>query len=420
MAFFDEIKVDRLALSQIKKAIEPRLQGLAAALAEGVEKDSLHSQVAVAMGVKEDHPSVQVARMNLIGGLRSTGYQVTGGRGGGKLYQIVGFSEEKTEKASIEDAAAEVRAPFEWLCQHELLAETPATIARLDSEYAQRPHESLMHSSNWMHLWAYRGAGRNKLWLVELDDSLNIVVQKFVNRPKLSIIWVGGPLEGSVRLAERLAPSSLGAMSITGMELNRVDELKALHPKGSVDNRSTAIYNLKDFVENPDKYLNKRSRSTLKARLKDTELVVNPGTGAQRAVIDVWRKGNQDRHRQLAINRDFMAVDSIAEGKITTGGRREDHWVAHHLVYRVPNRSDAVMLANEKSLNYADMPGGKYGMSDWNQMTMAKLLVDQGINYMQSGGLDGGGVGLPDKKKKYAESFVDEPSFILDLPRAQY
>lgn len=423
MAFFDEEVRDMMSDSIIRQHIVDPFKHLSKLLVAGIERLDLQAEIAKAMGLDPDQAQATVARMNLVAHLRMAGYEVVGGRRGGKVYQITGHAPlDATPKKGLEAASTEVKEAYNWLCRFPALHETREDIKLIDLLFASntRDTDEIAHSRNWLYLWAYMVAGQNTLRMVEHAGAVCLVFQKHKNRPRLSIIWLSGDAAGVVSLAERLAPVSVSTITVTGMPDRRTKELLELRPKSKVSRRRCAIYDLRDFVENTDKYLNKRARTTLRARFRDTEFVVNPGKGAQNSVIDAWKIENEAKHRQLAIRRDYTAVESIAENKITTGGRREGEWVAHHLVYRVPGHPNAVMLANEKSLNYDTGNGGKPGMSNWNQYTLSAYLVSTGIQFMQSGGIDGGGVGLADKKKKFACDFVDEPTVYLDFPKGEY
>lgn len=424
MPFFEAEKVDPLSIPEVSKKVASELKSLVPSLLSGLEKTELDAKVAEALSVPVDDQRVVVARMNLIGGLRVAGYEVTGGRSGGTKYQIVGEKAPAPPKKTIDEAPEPIRKLWsEFVQKTHTLEDIVEDVSTVDAEFAKRSASELLHTANWMYLWAYLGAQKNALHLMNFRDCTCVVQQKHKSRPRLAVHYLSGSPKDALSLAVRLAKISVSGMSVTGMSRDTlpawVDALSAMELKASTSMRKTAVYDLTDFADNPRKYLGKRGASQLRARVRDTTLDSSPSVAAQLAVIETWRKANEAKHRQLAIKRDFAAVESCAD-KIVIGGMRDGYPVAHHLVYRLPNRSDAVMLANEKSLNYTETPGGKPGVSDWNQFMLATRCKELGIRWMNSGGIDGGGAGLSAKKEKYAHEIIEEPTLHLKLERADY
>lgn len=382
-------------------------------LGTGYSRDDLEQALADWLSVSVTDPRISIARMNLVGGLRSWGYVVSGGRHGGDLYRIESWS-KKTESTPVSEWVGPARDAVEWV--HGLVPLTEEMWPLVRSWLSLRSPDEVLHENCWLYPWAYERA-RGDAWYFSEGSNAALIIQRFVNQPKFKIFSLFGSADWLADLAKQISIGSTRHVQIVHVTGDQTIELKKIDRNGSTAQREEAIYDLVDIGEHPDKYLNKRAMTTFRAREKDTTFYECSSVEEQQYVIKTWQTLNEHRHRQLAISRDFIAATIDYPLKITFGGQREGAPVIHHLFDPLANAPVVVSLINEKALNYKQfsdgttVPGGTYGLSDFNQIEACRLLAAKGFRFIQSGGIDGGGVGLPDKKKKYATAFARSFTF---------
>lgn len=386
----------------------------------GISQVNLEVSLVHLMGYPFGDPRITTARMNFVGSLRSWGFVVSGGRKGGSFYRIEGWA-EKVAKPDISQWVGLSKETYEWVRTFQPFKDDRASYDRFKLFVSQRSHSDIKHENCFLYLWAYE-LTKSQGWFFSPGWMFGgcVVIQKFYNYPQFKIFNLFSQPGELLSLAERLAPASTRPVRIINIPEDQINEYRRLHPQGSWSHREEGIYDVVDIAEHPDKYLNKRAMTTLRAREKDTTFLGGMPRIHQHQIVDTWKSFNEPKHRQLAITRDHRAIDSMCSSKITFGGYREGQPVIHHLFDILANNPEVVSLMNEKSLNYSDMPGGKPGLSDYNQVMTCRALAERGIKYIQSGGLDGGGIGLPDKKKKYTCQLVFSHTFFTAFPISTY
>lgn len=410
-----------LSRENLSKAVDPDLLDLAESLVTvGQTAPELDLAIAQIRSLDPSSEAPSIGRMNLIGGLRASGYVVSGGRGGGKIYQILGW-EKKRVRVYLDLWEGLPRATHVWLNTLPSLEVKSSTKVR---EYlSDRYKEERLHENCFLYPYAYEGA-RAHGWLLEEHGYACIIFRRFYNYPQLRIFLLFGPPTWALRTAKFISPGSLKPVQIINLPPSELDLMKKFHPEGSVLGREEGVYDLKDISENPYNYISKRGRTALRARGRDTILLRNNDTESAHFVVDTWQNFNESKHRQLSITRDHIAIDSLITERIMFQGYRtvdgETYPVTHHLFEPLPNCPDTVSLMNEKSLNYSTMPGGVPGLSDFNQIESARRLTEMGFRYEQSGGLDGGGVGLEAKKRKFSCKIEKSYTFYTTFPVSEY
>jgi len=372
----------------------------------GMTTEELDTRISEIIDEQVDSAATATARMNFIGGLRACGWIITGGRHGGTIYKVVNWKEKK-DKVPVQDWEGEPKEIYDWV--HTLRPFTVMSYNLWETYTAMRDPKEQVHENSFLVFWAYLIARNKGFWFIE-DGNVVIIRQKFVNRPIFDILCVNRPdPEWLIQLAFKLGKSSIRSPQIINVSGDQIHQIHPHHPEGNWGKRSEAIYDLNRIACHPEQYLNKRAMSQFRARQRDTTFVLEPPVEDQMAVIEAWKIRNEYKHRQLAIGRDRIAVNTEVPKKIVYGGNRKGVPVIHHLFHPLANRDDTVALLNEKSLNYSTnrdgspLRGGKAGLSDFNQIMACRELARMGFKFMQSGGIDGGGVGLPAKKMKYSK-----------------
>lgn len=414
---------DKMSLESIEKAIGSRYADLGRHLRdEGMTKGMIIGWLSVEHQTDPKDPSLDVMQMNIIGSLRANGYIVSGGRRGGKLYKIQGWK-EKEEKIPVEDWEGESRQAYDWVQNLPPLTERSWDTVRawLGTRDPKRLHEN-----SWVYIWAYEGA-RNEKWFWSSKGSALIIFQKFVNRPRFRIFNLNAEPVVALAIASLLSKASCARVPIINIEDRFESEFRQLHPDGEVLKRTEAIYDTQHISKHPEEYWSKKSWKTVRSRINDTSFVVDQPPEDREYVIQTWKDLNEIRHRQLAITRDFIAA-ALTDYPLSTsyGAVRDGHPVGHVLVDPVVGFGDTVMLSNEKGLNYRtfpdgrEVPGGRSGTSDFMQYHVCDHLADSGIGYIQSGDVDGGGIGLRPKKMKFACDVTHSRTFVTKFTLSEY
>jgi len=412
---------DPLSRENLSQAVDSDFLNLAEHLVqEGMTATQLDFMIAGIRSLDLSSEAPSIARMNFIGGLRGAGYQVSGGRGGGKFYQILGWEKKKT-RIYFDLWEGNSRSVHIWLSTLLVVDVRDSSIVR---EYlAKRDLDERLHENCFLYPFAYEGA-RAKGFFFSEDGYACIIFRRFYNYPQLRIFLLYGPSWWALKLAEMISFGSLKPVQIINLPPQEVFETQSLHPQGSILAREEGIYDLKDIAENPNKYISKRGRTAFRARSRDTIFLRNNDAQSAHSIVNTWQMYNESKHRQLSITRDRIAIDSLIPERIMFQGYRtiegKSYPVIHHLFEPLPNCPDTVSLMNEKSLNYSYMPGGIPGLSDFNQIESARRLTEMGFRYEQSGGLDGGGVGLEAKKRKFSCEIVKSYTFYTTYPVSEY
>jgi len=410
-------------VKMVERALDREFHSLIPQLLSGISKEDLEAKIAEIKGFTATDPRLEITRMNLIGGLRSWGFEISGGRKGRSLpYQILDWHEKET-KPTVDTWTGESKEVVDWV--HSLLPlRDYFEIVKLYQSF-RGDYEEEFHENCFLYPYAYEAA-QDQAWIYFEGSEAALIFQRFKNLPRFRIFDLCASPETLLSLAFTISHGSTRPVPIINCQTKNHGAFKSLHPAGSWGQRHQAIYDVVDIAEHPDKYLNKRALETLRSRERDTAFYENPSQEEQLYVIDTWKRLNEGRHRQLAIERDRVAVRADYPDKIVFGGSREGHPVLHHLFDPLSNKPDTVALINEKSLNYGKfpdgepVPGGKYGLSDLNQILACRALAQKGFRYIQSGGLDGGGFGLEDKKMKYACRTVASQTFYTDYPLSDF
>jgi hypothetical protein len=406
-----------MLLDEVIKAVgNPEYNDLLQALCNGLTRVQLEFKISLIKNWSMNDPRLSIERMNLIGGLRAHGFEVSGGRGGGKIYRILGYAEIE-EKISSDRWTGKPRETLDWV--HSLLLVTPDSANLIRTFLSFRDPLERLHENCFLYPFGYEGA-KADLYLYREGASAALIIERFKTSPQLKVFCLHGSVDWYLNLACKLAPGSTRPVRLINLPPALTPDVKKLHPSGSFLTRTEAIYDLEDIAKYPHKYLNSRAMTTLRARERDTVFSEDYRPEPALEIIAKWQSYNEPKHRQLAITRDRIAVVTDSPGKIQYLGVRGGIPVAHHLFESLPNSPDTVSLMNEKALNYSAIEGGRPGLSDFNQIMSARALVEKGFRFEQSGGIDGGGVGLPTKKKKYACDFVNSYTFYTTFPISEF
>lgn len=392
-------------------------------LVTGLDKTKLEETVALCLHLPIEDARVSTARMNLVGGLRAAGYLVEGGRKGGSVYKVVGF-EEKRYRPPVDQWTGTPKEVYDWV-HTELSPLNDNGWRTINPDLAKRDASETLHENSWMYIWCYEAAN-DLAWYVFDDQSKSsaIVLQKHRNVPRFRLFELYATPQWLLQMAEYLAQGSTHPVSIVNTRLESTNEFKRLHRSGTWGRRTEALYDVRSIALETKKYLNDRAMTTLRKRMREHSFLAysEPMSPFEKSdqlqLIETWKKLNESKHRQLAIERDRKAIRIDYPGRITFGVKTLDgQLTAHHMFDRLANRPQIVMLMNEKSLNYnhfedgTPVPGGAYGMSILNQIWACTALAEMGVTHVQSGGIDGGGVGLPAHKKQFASSFIESRTF---------
>lgn len=389
----------------LEKLIHPDLIPM---LERGAIKAELHTALAEIIGADMDSAEVDVARMNTIGTLRAWGYKVEGGRGGGKIYKIVGW-EPTAEYRGAEDWDGEEAEMLAWIRGYKK-PDWDIVAAKMLSGTLDPFHTRCAE-----YIRCYELAKGNQAY--DFGDLL--VLQKFISMPRFRIYDLCSTPEELYWTAEKISKASLGTVEIRGIGLDQAKELKKLDPKGSISRRAEAVYDVEHIAEAPGDYLNKRAMQTLR-KLNREMSFYNVGAETMKKdgkrVIENWRDTNERKMRQLAITRDYTSLDCRATFNFI--GYRGEYPVCINILDRLPARGEYVALITEKSLNYSRMPGGHPGISDYNIVHACSIMASHGVKYFNAGGYDGGGYGLADHKKTWSSPELDVESitFTTSLP----
>ncbi len=385
------------------------------ALLNGVSKADLEALL-VDEGETLTPAEIDIRRMNAVGSLRAFGYVIPRMRG---HYQITGF-EEKREIIPASEWTGRPRAVLEWLCSCQTVLEED--LPRVQRKLAGLPLVHTAHENCSGYLWCYELA-RDTGYFIENEYGSCIAIQKFITAPRLRIFNTGMDAEGLLLLAKTLSLASLQAVGILNLPLEFAQDLKKLDPKGYINKRQEAIYSTWEISEHPERFLNKRALTQLRKNQRDTYLVEldhrdteisRKAKNLQHEVVDIWKQHLERRHRQLAITRDYIAIEMGLD--LSYVGMREGISVSSNVLDQLPNRPDVAADLMNKARSYSEMKGGRPGTSDWALHEVCKKLLSRGVEWYQAGSFLGGGEGLEAHKKRYCHHEIAACSFVTSFP----
>lgn len=425
--------MDRLSIDYVVSQVQVP-ETVARALLDGVSQDKLEDLLVEAYGLVAGSPQVSITRMNTVGGLRAMGYEVNGGRKGrGQPYQIVGFK-EKTYPPSADKWTGQARARLEWV--HSLpriTLESESIVRQALSNRTDRVHEN-----SWLYIWCYELA-KDQGFLYERDGQYCIVMQRFENYPRFRVFNLNMRPTMLLGVARAVAEASCRSVQILNVLDGTQAEYRKTNPGGSWGKRLEAVYDAYDIASDPRKYFGKRGLEMIKSQDREMSYVV-PETlincypaamiGYQEQIIAEWRRINEPKQRQLAITRDFVAVKTQSDRKIELVGMRNmirgltsvtpanprSEPACMHILDRSDSVPDMANQIVEKSLNYRDQLGGRPGTADWNLFKTCEFLTFGGVRWLNAGGVDGGGAGLPAHKAKFTDHQVTSYAYYTMYP----
>lgn len=332
----------------------------------------------------------EIRRMNFVGGLRSFGFVIEGGRRGGQLYKLIGF-EEKGPEETIADWHPEDLAALDFV--------RSVPVQDQDWQYLEGKLELGIkkgvippdaHEASFLQLFSYDlGASHTRgFW----HSWKGIVVQRFSTRPRFRIRPFTMSLQAVVNLARGLGKLSYAPVRVDGITETFARQLRAA-AGGGVSKYREAIYDVKKIANVDPGLFNSRSRSSLRKFDRECVFVeVAGGTEAVEHVIAEWRRIVEPKQRQLSITRDYTAA-RISVPKMILLGLRDDMPVCSHILGFIPGVPMATQIV-EKSLNYSSQIGGKAGTADWNLVKTCQFLRERGFSEFNVGHISGGTDGL--------------------------
>jgi len=411
-------------ISELRYLLEKDLKDshhLIETLLKGVSRDDLEKLLASDLKTDLQDPRVSIARMNLIGGLRASGYQVSGGRSDrSSPYQVLHWAPPKSI-LSVSEWPEDLQEVVSFI--RSLPRVNDDRRALIHSRMSLRDPSYIAHENSVGYLYCYELA-RDQGFLYQFpDQTFGVIIQRFENLPRYRLFC----LEDTnpvylLRLSSLLSRVSLVSVSILNISLETSEELKKLDHQGSISRRREAIYSTFYLSKSPEKYLNKRAMSQLRKNDRSTFLVEDSDWSLRPAfdyVIQTWKNHLEDRHRQLAITRDFVANQGPYSLRYLGVRNPPDDAlektlpspVSAYILDPLANRPDIAADLMNKSLNYSAMPFGQPGTADWLLVRVSEQLFNRGIHWLQAGGFDGGGAGLPAHKERFAEATFSSLSF---------
>lgn len=329
-----------------------------------------------------------VRRMNVIGGLRSIGFVVLGGRQGRHLpYRIIGYEKK-------------VSTPREviWSSDEQELLEWIDNLKKVDgSDYkgisemlSRRDPDEDCHENDWLFLWSYELIGNSSTRVIGYlyrEGNSGCVIRRASS--KFSIIDLNMTVESLDRLIRQLSRISLGPVTVRNLQWKSLPNLIARH-KGSTTRGHQTIYNLQEIVDNPREFLGKQSWKQVRRNLREIDFSPVrwdlPDVHDQTQIIDQWRDLREASQRQLAVGRDYVCSSTTTyPGKISLIGYREAIPCSYRVLDRLANNPEIAADLVEKSLNYSTVPGGKSGTSDASLYWTSEHLLSFGVKWINGG-----------------------------------
>lgn len=387
---------------------------LAEALLAGKTKEELELLLEENAGMTRQ--VLEIKRMNLIGGLRAEGFKVTGGRKGGKVYQIVDWAEPTGPERTIDNFNDRQRAMLEHIeARPRLSIDQKSIDAALPLLDAQRVDiHPLAHERSLLSILCYDISG-NDAYVYTGLSGVSIIVRKFKRTPAFRVIPISMGYTECIDLIEWL-----NLISFKPTKLMYIPDTWATHLKddwpGCVIERATeAIYDVERFATDPKSLWHGDDDRKRRKQDELTQFVQLEWGGETLAgtIIDEWRKVNEEKQRQLAIRRDYHSVIIQLPTKKTFIGLRENLPVCLSVVDKIG--PDVYAEITEKSLNYASQPGGRSGTTDYTLWKTCVMLHEEGIRWLSYGHIHGGEAGLTQKKTRMAEQLITVASATFPL-----
>lgn len=387
---FDTI-VRRVGIPQFAGIIRNLLQ-------VGYAGDVLDLAIQNALETSAD--KANVARLNLVGGLRGLGYLVSGGRGGGgPFYKIYGW-QQPPEPATTASWTPETQAKLA-----EIRNLPRITDAQEDWFYLHTyPRGDDTHENSWLYFRTYEMGGRNEAFVYEGSRGAAIVIQKFRDSPRFNILQLDCDPQSLAKLAVNLGEVSCAPVKIVNPRSTDLRGLARYLPRGRQVKYTQAIYDVTEIADTPETFWRHKTIRNMKSALSDTEFIAieDGAVELQTTVINEWRKVNEPKQRQLAVRRDYIAAQVTSDKKIVVLGLRDRSTpVSVNVFDRIIGRP-VVSHIVEKALNYSAMPGGRSGTSDLGMWQSCIHLSKLGVRYINGGMIDGGTNGLAEHKKHLA------------------
>lgn len=353
--------------------------------------------VAQDLRVAPDTPQAEVARMNIVGALRSVGYKVSGGRGGGKFYKVLSWTEPKPS-TTVDEWDPKRRSILDWVHRGEqVTTKHRDVINRLLAGRGDRRHDW-----SFGFIWAYELA-RDTGYLCEVDGGLVLVVQRFQSRPRFRIVYLGNSLQQLEKTAHYLAPASYMNVQIRGLPSDLASQWA-----GEVWKRQQAVVELGPIVSDPRTVYSKRTCELIRQNWREVDYwdAGSNDVADMHAVLEKWRMLNEAKHRQPALTRDRVCFDNVELYPFAFIGRRQGVPVTTTVWDRLPGDPKCATLMVEKSLNYSTIEGGHSGTSDASMYYAFVRMYQQGIKFVNLGTYEGGGIGLPQHKQRLSRGGV--------------
>lgn len=352
----------------------------------------------------------EVRRMNIIGGLRGLGYDVTGGRKGrNQPYQIVGWN-EKVSSPGIDAWSQEDRETYNWVHSLDEI-QTPFDISTMINQLGLEDRQQ-RHENSALQIWSYEMSGNQAFRYQDADGNEGLIIQKFREKPVFRIIPISLPASSIVPLVEKLGRISYRPITIINTRPSDLPIFKS-ELGGRINKSEQAIYNVSDIAS-----FKGRSPKSIKniKRLGDRCVV----QGVEwiedyhlENVISAWRAIVEARQRQLSIVRDYRAIHARLSSKITTVGVRHYHPVSFQILDWMPGTSMAAQIV-EKALNFRSQLEGEPGTSDFSLWRTCQILESLGIEEINAGMIEGGTKGLEEHKRRLMIRSIISTSFTAE------
>lgn len=372
------------------------------ALVNGIHVDEFKSMIATSyLGTAE---SQQVYRMNLIGSLRSDGFIVSGGRGGGDIYKVTDWVKVEAKKIEWSTEQMEVLNWYEDLPD---LEEDNASSIRARLGY--RTLTDLRHENTWMYIWGYELVGnrsqRAQGKLYRGAEGWCVIKRTFVDRPRFTIIDINSTAVEIDRIARKLALCSLAPIKVINPDLPTVPILAQTMPF-VMEQVAQPVYDLERIANEPEMLLSRQSWKTARKMLREIEFTHPPFDMPIHHHVDlivgIWRKEREGTQARPAIQRDYAIGElTTFPQKIQVLGFHGPFTVSYRCLERLANNTYVASDLVEKSFNKSSMPGGHSGISDASLVHTARYLLGMGIKYINGGESASVGPLLTRYKHKY-------------------
>lgn len=406
---------------------------------QGLSKEQFH-QMLREIRPNANESTIDLLRMNTVGGLRSYGFLIQGGRKGRTLpYRIIGF-QEPAVKETTDNWSPEDRFTYDsWIsCRPEFDPNTTeawlelALTSTLEMDYTSgmpgRPVECnpvLPSMSKWFensygNLSSYKIQERVVLIEGSIFPGRAVIVQKNRTRPKFTIINYGMQFHEIFQMATDLGRISYGNVIIENVAPEELPMYReAFRNRGDMPNPE-AMYDCAKMVWDPSTKFGSRAASYVRKYDRECVWIETEQTHQLLSdVVTVWKDSLEDRHRRLPITRDYRAIVSPGARKRMFLGLRDDHPVTCVVTDGLINDSTVACKIVEKSLNYSSQPGGKPGTSAWTLVRTCQSLLDHGVQWYNGGRIYGGESGLAEHKLHLADDVIKQYDYDTNLRRKE-